>query len=120
MKCLNRQILDGEEMEVSKSNTRYQKIQLKFENVEDNIEREIANVPHLICIICYDAIGKDDSQDKNKNANPNPNPNPSEAEQSKLKEKVIHCSICEENHYVDGREWSTLFRKSCCAQCLII
>ena len=107
MKCLTPLLGEDQEHSVKSSGDNYFRLKIKFCNEEE--EKELAKVDHLICRKCVDKILRADSERKAKGAHINIPP----------AIKIIDCTICEDEHQVDIREWNAIFKKNCCSSCII-
>lgn len=105
MRCCNPMVREGEDIEVLRSTDEYYRF--KIASNEEDIDKDIANVDHILCVSCVEKEMKIDSNDKKGN----------KANVEKF--KVVACKICDVDHKIDMKEWNRIFKKACCSGCNI-
>jgi hypothetical protein len=106
MKCLSVLTTQDDESAVRSSNEEYHRIKVKLTSDETKMN---TSVEHLLCKKCTEKIIRKDAERKSLGANVNIPP----------VFKLIECKLCEEEHKVESKDWDNLFKKGCCASCLI-
>lgn len=104
MKCTNTLLVEGEEMLVMKSNREFQIIKIKNEDTGRET-KEVAKCDHLLCFRCINKISEDIKTKKRTDI-------------SSIN-KILSCKICEEDHFIDPRDYELIFKKDCCDSCII-
>ena len=104
---------ENEGLQIKSSTDTYHVLKIAFNETNRDGTKEIAKTDHLICNSCVDKILKHDQSEAAKKKKLGANIN------IPANFKHVQCKICEEEHSVDIKEWNSIFKRACCAQCQI-
>ena len=114
MNC-NKDVCEGEEesYEVPKTSDSFFRFRIIPPETESKRLKIVTLSDHVMCFKCADKMIKIEKDQKAKLKDTGANI------QISVRHKVLNCKICDDDHFIDIRDWNEVYKRNCCSQCLI-